>query len=146
MSENGPFSDWIGGSADAAVDFRISFDFWFDQSSAAECRIQLNDDTPIDPSYHVILPNWDAPADASAEIVEWWVGFINDTIAHERHHIEVWESYVPQMNDAVLTGTCDSVQDDLRRIYNRGSRENCQFDFEEYGQAAGLTIDDCVSS
>ena len=146
MSENGPFAEWIGGSADAAVDFRLSFDFWFNRSSIARCRIQLMDATPIDPSYHVTLPNWEPPADAPASLVEWWVGYINDTVAHERHHIEVWESYLPRMNRAVLSGTCDSVEDDLLRIYNRGSQENCEFDLEEYGFAAGLTLEDCLSS
>ena len=144
IAAGGPISGWIGGRATAAVEVSASFDFRFEDGLGG-CRVVAFDDTPVDTSYHVILPSWVPPADVSPSVVEWWIDSINDTVAHEGHHIELYESYLPRMNSAVVNGTCESAEADLVRLWDEASHANCVFDLEEYGYAAGLTLDACVA-
>jgi predicted secreted Zn-dependent protease len=92
----------------------------------------------------VILPSWEAPASASASVATWWVEYVHGLVEHEGHHIELYEAYLPRMNDAVLNGTCESTEADLIRLWDEAGHANCAFDLEEYGYAAGLTLEACL--
>ncbi len=144
METNGPHSGWIGGRATAAVEVSASFGFEFVEGGGG-CRVETFDSTPVEASYHVILPSWQPPADTPSSVVEWWVANITETVDHEGHHIELYESFLPDMNAAVLNGTCESAEADLVRLWNEASRANCIFDLEEYGYAAGLTVEACLA-
>jgi predicted secreted Zn-dependent protease/LysM repeat protein len=144
IARRGPFSEWIGGRADAAVEVSASFDFRLDDSGTATCRVVALDDTPVEAFYHVILPRWEAPASASASVATWWVEYVHGLVEHEGHHIELYEAHLPRMNDAVLNGTCESTEADLIRLWDEAGHANCVFDLEEYGYAAGLTLEACL--
>jgi predicted secreted Zn-dependent protease len=144
METNGPHSGWIGGRATAAVEVSASFDFEFVEGGGG-CRVETFDSTPVEASYHVILPSWQPPADTPSSVVDWWVANLTETVDHEGHHIELYESFMPEMNAAVMNGTCESAEADLVRLWNEASRANCIFDLEEYGYAAGLTVEACLA-
>jgi hypothetical protein len=118
------------------------FDLDF-QGFGSACTIVTHDSTPVGATYHVTLPAWAPPDDVPAATVEWWLGTINEIVAHEGEHITLYESFMPQMNAAVLNGTCDSAEDELVRLWTEARRANCVYDLEEYGYAMGLTIAAC---
>ncbi len=144
IDSNGPWSDWIGGNAQAHVETRSSFNFTFQGDGFGGCVIRPTGEQPVTITYNVLLPSWTPPAGASVRTVNWWTETILETVAHEGHHISIYESYLPLMNDAVRSGTCETVPVDLERLWADGRRDNCEFDLAEYGYAAGLTLESCL--
>jgi predicted secreted Zn-dependent protease len=144
IEDNGPWSDWLGRNAQAHVQVSPSFNFAF-RSDGFGCGVVPTGGDFVTITYHVLLPSWTPPAGVSQRTVDWWIETIYGTVAHEGHHITLYESYLPQMNDAVRTGTCASVQDDLERLWFEVNRANCEFDLAEYGYAVGLTLESCLA-
>lgn len=145
MEENGPWSEWAGGNAQAHVEVRPTFNFVF-QGRGAGCSVVIDGDAPVSLTYHVVLPSWTPPPNVPSFTIDWWIEMIGETVEHEAHHITLYESYLPAINDAVRTGTCDSVEADLERLWAEARRVNCEFDLAEYGYAAGLTLESCLES
>jgi len=146
MEVNGPYSDWLGLNATAHVEVSASFNFSFEGDPSSTCTIVPSAAEFVTVDYHVVLPAWDAPASPARSTLAWWTAMIQETVTHEGHHISVYESYRTQMNDAVESGTCASVEADLVRIMNEADRVNCEFDLAEYAAGLGLTLDSCLSS
>jgi hypothetical protein len=59
--------------------------------------------------------------------VDWCTDISYGSVAHEGHHIEIYEAHVPAMNEAVRGGTCASVQADLERLITDAQRAYCEF-------------------
>ncbi len=97
-------------------------------------------------TYHVVLPSWAPPSGVPSRTVAWWTDTIHETVAHEGHHITLYEEHLPAMNEAVRSGTCASVEADLERLITDAQRANCEFDLAEYGYALGLTLESCMAS
>jgi predicted secreted Zn-dependent protease len=144
MEANGPFSEWISERADASVETDASFNFRF-RDSLGGCSVVLTADVPVTVTYLVTLPSWTPPAGVSQGTLDWWIGNLTETVAHEAHHIELYESYIAQMNEVVRTGTCEFVETEVTRLAAEARRVNCEFDVAEYGYAYGLTVDSCVT-
>jgi predicted secreted Zn-dependent protease/LysM repeat protein len=144
MDANGPWSEWAGENAQAAVQANPSFNFTF-RTDASGCRIVPTGGDWVTIAYEVILPSWIPPADVSQRTVDWWIDTIHETVAHEAHHIALYEEARPLMNEAVVGGTCESVGPEIQRIWTDAQRANCEFDLAEYGYAAGLTLEACVA-
>ena len=49
------------------------------------------------------------------------------------------------MSKAVGSSTCSTFQSRIASIVKATARENCEFDMDEYGEALGLSLDDCLS-
>ena len=146
MEVNGPYSDWLGLNATAHVEVSASFNFSFEGDPSSTCTIVPTAAEFVTVDYHVVLPAWDAPASPARSTLAWWTAMIQETVTHEGHHISVYETYRTQMNDAVQTGTCASVEEDLVRIMSEADRVNCEFDLAEYAAGLGLTLESCLSN
>ena len=146
MEMNGPYSDWLGLNATAHVEVSASFNFSFEGDPSTTCTIIPTAAEFVTVDYHVVLPAWDAPTSPAPSTVAWWTAMIQETVTHEGHHISVYESYRTQMNQAVQTGTCASVEADLVRIMSEADRVNCEFDLAEYAAGLGLTLESCLSN
>jgi len=144
MEANGPFSEWLGQRADASVDTDPSFNFRF-REGIAGCSVAVTGDVPVTATYHVTLPSWTPPPGVSEDTIDWWLDNMDETVAHEARHIELYESYFAQMNDVVRTGSCETVEAQLTRLAEEASRANCEFDLAEYGYAAGLSVESCLA-
>ena len=143
---NGPWSDWLGRRASAHVEVSPSFNFRFQGDGFGGCSVISTDPSPMSVSYHVVLPAWTPPAGVPSRTVDWWIETIHQTVAHEGHHITLYESYLPAMNEAVATGTCASVELALEQLWADASRANCEFDLAEYGYSVGLTMESCLAN
>lgn len=146
IQDNGPWSDWLGRNAQAHVQIRSSFNFGFQGDAYGGCSIVSTGGAPVTVTYHVLLPSWTPPAGVTARTVDWWTGTIHETVAHEGHHITLYEAHLPAMNEAVRSGTCASAEADLERMWTDARRANCEFDLAEYGYAVGLTLKSCIAS
>ena len=142
---NGPWSEWIGARADAYVEVMSSFNFRFRGDGAGGCSVESTGAAPVTVTYHVVIPAWTPPSGVSSNTVDWWIETIHDTVAHEGHHITLYESFLPAMNEAVASGTCASVEATLEQLWTDARRANCEFDLAEYGSAAGLTLESCLA-
>jgi predicted secreted Zn-dependent protease len=145
MDANGPYSEWLGSRADAATHTRASFNFRF-RTDAAGCSVVLIGAVPVTATYEVTLPSWTAPAGVPDTLVDWWAVTLDEILTHEAHHVELYETYFAEMNAAVQSGTCDTIEAELGRLSDEANLANCEFDLEEYGYAVGLTLDSCVTT
>jgi len=146
IRQNGPWSEWAQQNIQAQVEVSPSFNFGFQSSPFRGCSIVLEGDVPLTLSYEVLLPSWTPPPGVPPATVDWWTEIIVETVAHESHHISLYEQFLPAMNEAVRTGTCDSVEADLERLWTDASRANCEFDLAEYGYAIGLSLESCLQN
>jgi predicted secreted Zn-dependent protease len=145
IATNGPYDTWTGGHAEARTQVHVSYRFR-ERTFGGSCEIVPDSSTPITLSYVVTIPHWTPPAGATAATRDWWIDELITTVHHENHHVEIWQSFLPAFTDAVLNGTCDRLAADLASIVQKANTENCQFDMDEYGTAAGLRIEDCLAS
>lgn len=146
IDANGPWSEWAGERATAHVRVQPSFDFTFRTEGTDGCSVIPAQDPAVSITYRVTLPAWSPPVEgASVGTVEWWADQLDRTVAHEAHHITLYEQSLASMREVVATGTCDSVPDALGAIWDDALRANCEFDLAEYGYAAGLTLESCVA-
>jgi predicted secreted Zn-dependent protease len=144
---NGPYSEWAGGSATAHVEVRPSFDFYFQTGPVGFCDVVATADPAISLTYEVVLPAW-SPADVAAVqpgTAEWWAAELTDTVAHEAHHIALYEQHLPAMLEAVSDASCASVESELLAVWDAAVLANCEFDMAEYGAASGLTLESCLA-
>lgn len=146
IEEGGPWSDWAGGRATAHVQVQASFDFGFETDGSGGCTVVVIADPPVQLSYEVVLPAWTPPdTGASAGTIEWWSGQLSQTVAHESHHITLYEDRLAAMQEIVATGTCESIPGHLQAAWDEALQANCEFDVAEYGAALGLSVESCVA-
>lgn len=144
IDANGPWSEWAGERATATVLVRPSFDFDF-QTDGSGCSVVPTDEPAVSITYSVTLPAWTPPDDgASAGTLEWWADQLDHTVAHEAHHITLYEQHLVEMGEAVAGETCESLPDALQAIWDDALRANCEFDLVEYGYASGLSLESCI--
>ncbi len=146
IQDNGPWSSWAGSNAQAQVETSSSFNFVFRKDGYGGCSVIPTGSVPVTITYHVVLPSWAPPSGVSSGTVDWWTDTIHETVAHEGHHITLYEEHLPAMNEAVRSGTRASVEADLERLITEAQRANCEFDLAEYGYARGLTLESCMAS
>ena len=145
ISTNGPYDPWTGGHAEATTQTHVVYQFR-ERTFGGSCEIVVDSSMPISLSYVVTIPHWAPPPGATAVTRQWWIDELLTTAHHENHHVEIWQSYLPAFNDAVRTGTCEGLAADLAAIVQKANTENCQFDMDEYGAAAGLRLEDCLAA
>ncbi|MEP6680600.1 MAG: DUF922 domain-containing protein [Chloroflexota bacterium] len=145
IQSNGPSVTWTGGDAEATTETHISYDFR-ERTANGSCEIVADTAMPITLSYVVTIPHWAPPPGATATTRLWWIDELTTVVHHENHHIEIWQSFLPALNHAVLSGTCAGVSADLAAIIQQANTANCQFDMAEYGAAAGLRLEDCIAA
>jgi hypothetical protein len=146
IEQGGPWSDWLQGNAQAHVVTSLTYNFHFEDWGDGGCVVVAETASPVSFQYEVRLPRWVDAESASRSTVDWWLETIHETVWHEGHHIELYESVLPAMNEAVLTGSCGSVTADLQSLIYGANRANCEFDLAEYGYQHGLTLESCLSS
>jgi hypothetical protein len=105
-------------------------------------------DPAVSIHYEVLLPAWTPPGGRSVEVGvgDWWALELGETVAHESHHIALYEEHLIAMRQLVDQGSCDSVSDGLNVIWEGALQANCEFDLAEYGYAAGLTLESCLNA
>ena len=145
IEDSGPWSDWLRGNAQAHVRSSVTYNFHFQSWTDGGCVVIPETASPVTFQYEVLLPRWVDGEDASRRTVDWWLETIHETVWHEGHHIELYESVLPAMNEAVMTGSCHSVSADLQTLAFEAHRLNCEFDLAEYGFERGLTLESCLS-
>ena len=128
IQANGPWSDWLGRNAQAHVQVQPSFNFTFRGDQFGGCGVVPTGSAFVTMAYNVLLPAWTPPAGVPQRTVDWWIETIHETVAHEAHHIALYESVRPAMNNAVATGTCVSIEADLVALTREAGRLNCEFD------------------
>ncbi len=145
---NGPYSEWVGGTATAHVRVQPSFDFYFQTGPVGRCDVVASSDPAVSITYEVLLPAWSPPDGGFVAVGtrEWWSSELGETVAHEAHHIELYEEHLLAMRDLVGQGSCASVSDGLDVIWDGALQANCEFDLAEYGYASGLTLETCLES
>lgn len=145
---NGPYSEWVGGTATAHVRVQPSFDFYFQTGPVGRCDVVSTSDPAISIAYEVLLPAWTPPEDAFLEVgtLDWWAAELGETVAHEARHIELYEEHLLAMRDLLEDGSCASISDGLDVIWEGALQANCEFDLAEYGYAAGLTLESCLAA
>jgi predicted secreted Zn-dependent protease len=145
---NGPHSEWVGGTATAHVRVQPSFDFYFQTGPVGFCDVVASGDPAVSILYEVLLPAWTAPEGTAVEVGlrDWWALQLGETVAHEAHHITLYEEHLLAMRELVDEGSCESVSDGLEVIWQGALQANCEFDLVEYGYAAGLTLESCLSA
>lgn len=146
IEENGPWSEWARDRATADVRVQPSFDFVFETDADGGCVVVPTADPPVSLTYHVRLPAWSPPQGVSVATVEWWASQLTRTVAHEAHHVTLYEEHLVAMREVVATGTCDTVADALQVVWDGALQANCEFDLAEYGRAAGLTLESCLAT
>jgi predicted secreted Zn-dependent protease len=142
---NGPWSDWLGGAASGMVRTSFSYNFSFRAWSDGTCDVVLTGPAAVTVSYTVILPAWTPPPGTSASTIDWWNERLLGTVVHEGRHIEIYEAFLPAMNQAVASGNCNTVSTALNDVNYQARAQNCEFDMAEYGIASGLSMDACLS-
>jgi predicted secreted Zn-dependent protease len=143
---NGPYSEWVGGTATAHVRVQPSFDFYFQTGPVGYCDVVASGDPAVSITYEVLLPAWSPPGGVPVEVgtLDWWAVELGETVAHEAHHITLYEEHLLAMRELVEEGSCASVSDGLGVIWDGALQANCEFDLAEYGYAAGLTLESCL--
>jgi predicted secreted Zn-dependent protease len=140
----GPVVDWLPGRAEALTvatpHVRIAT-----QGSGSACRVVIEARPAVVYSFAVTLPRWTPPQGVAAATVTWWNAELRRVAIHERHHVELWRAAGVTMTSAVASSTCDTVSRRLTAIVQRTARQNCEFDVDEYGEAVGLDVEDCLA-
>jgi hypothetical protein len=110
--------------------------------------VVASSDPAVSITYEVLLPAWSPPDGGFVAVGtrEWWASELGETVAHEAHHIELYEEHLLAMRDLVGQGSCASVSDGLDVIWDGALQANCEFDLAEYGYASGLTLETCLES
>ena len=75
----------------------------------------------------------------------WWVGEITSIARHEYHHVAIAQSFLPALDAAVASSTCQSVGPALSAIALQMNTAQCDFDLQQYGYAQGLTLSSCLA-
>ena len=140
---SGPPVDWIGRAEAltlATPNIRIGF-----SGSGSSCRVVAKASPPISFSFTITLPRWVPPSGVSSTTVTWWNAELRRAAVHEHHHVDLWRAAGTSMSRAVSSSTCSNFQSRIASIVKATARENCEFDMAEYGEALGLSLDDCLS-
>lgn len=145
IEDNGPWSEWAAENATAHVLVQPSFDFVFETDAAGTCVVAPTADPPVSITYRVMLPAWSPSEGASVATIEWWADQLTRTVAHEAHHVTLYEEHLVAMREVVATATCDALPDALQVVWDGALQANCEFDLAEYGRAAGLTLESCLA-
>jgi predicted secreted Zn-dependent protease len=140
---NGPPVAWIGRAEALTLAMpRIRVGF---AGSGSSCRVVADASPPISFSFTITLPRWVPPSGASSTTVTWWNTELRRAAVHEHHHVDLWRAAGTAMSRAVSSSTCANFQSHLASIVKQTALENCQFDMDEYGEALGLSLEDCLS-
>ena len=144
MLANGPRSDWLRERAEALTEAvpHIRVDL---SGTGSSCRIVTQANPAVYFSFTITLPRWEPPSGVSGATVTWWNAELRRAAVHENHHVDLWRAAGVKMTKAVAGATCSTLQSRLASIVKSTSRVNCEFDMEEYGEAAGLSIEDCLA-
>ena len=127
------------------TDAQSHYGFTFVSDPYGSCVVQATSDPPISFTFVVTLPRWAPYAGAPASTVSWWIDELDHVAWHEAHHVSIYRSSLPALNNAVANDGCASLESDLTEIFATVNQQNCLFDLKEYGYALGMTTDDCAS-
>jgi predicted secreted Zn-dependent protease len=140
---SGPPVAWIGrAEALTLATPHIRIDF---SGSGGSCKVVAKASPPISFSFTITLPRWVPPSGVSSTTVSWWNAELRRAAVHEHHHVDLWRAAGTAMSKAVGSSTCSTFQSRIASIVKATARENCEFDMDEYGEALGLSLDNCLS-
>lgn len=146
IDANGPDSEWAGPDIAASVQAHIDYGFEFVEGFLDGCQVRTDAAVaPIWFTYEVVLPLWSGLPAAHQATVTWWAAELTAIARHERRHVEIYESYLPRLTDAVVDGSCATLADQIESLMYDAGVDNCTFDLVEYGYAAGLTMGSCLA-
>ena len=132
---------WVDPTLNSAISYATTT-----HNGASTCEVVLNGPLAVSSTYQVYIPRWSAPQGAPANLVQWWNDSITKTLPHERHHIDIYESMLTQLNTHILPGAdCAAAGALLAESQAAADIANCQFDLDEYGAAAGSSLADCLA-
>jgi predicted secreted Zn-dependent protease len=140
----GPFDQWVHQRAEALTAAQASQHIEL-RPTADDCKVVATAQPPVGFTFTITLPRWAAPKQPDAATVTWWNAELARAAIHEKHHVDLWRDAATRMSDAVTTSTCGNVYSQLNAIVRQTTRENCQFDLDEYGRELGLTLESCVN-
>lgn len=140
---SGPPVDWIGrAEALTLATPHIRIDF---SGSGSSCKVVAKASPPISFSFTITLPRWVPPSGVSSTTVTWWNAELQRAAVHEHHHVDLWRAAGTAMSKAVSSSTCSTFESRIASIVKSTARANCEFDMDEYGEALGLSLDQCLS-
>jgi predicted secreted Zn-dependent protease len=146
LNASGPYSSWTDSRADGLTVASATYRFQLvvDEASGT-CTLESTGAPTITMRYTVMLPRWTTPPDAEPATVEWWNEVVHRIATHEQQHVAIYREVQRELNDAFRRATCETVEDDLVAVWSEATREQCELDMKEYGDALGLSLADCVS-
>jgi predicted secreted Zn-dependent protease len=144
MNERGPYSEWVGGRADAVTAGRVSYRFTA-TSLSGTCSLVPTASPAIIIRYTITLPRW-SPADGTSRAtIEWWSDLILEIATHEKRHVAIYRDAQRELNAVLASSTCGNVEARLEDVWTATNRRQCEFDMREYGSALGLSLEACLA-
>jgi predicted secreted Zn-dependent protease len=124
------------GEYDALTEWQFQ---WFVPSDGnGSCNL---DGVTIDYKISVKFPQWTPPADAPAELVNKWNGYINALAQHEAGHVQRVVPYVPDLINDIKASSCDSYNETAQAWLNAIDQSNATYDAETgHGATQGATF------
>ena len=145
MGSNGPYNDWLQGTASGLTKAIPDYRFVFSGDGLGTCSIVSTGSPAILITYRVTLPKWAPPKGVSSSTIEWWNELVVQIATHEKHHVTIYREAQKDLNAALSSATCATADARLDAVWSATRRKQCQFDMDEYGYASGLSYKTCVN-
>ncbi len=128
MDESGPRDSSDGNKpVDAFTDWNISWN-WLGYGTD-KCDLSA---ASVTYRIKVIMPRWEAPADASPELISKWEKYVETLALHEQEHVNIIVDNYLSVKTAIQGATCSTAEaaaqkvlDSLRELnsnYDRGTK------------------------
>ena len=145
IEASGPYSPWAQGNAEAMTMPTTSYHWQYKTDTAGHCQIVDTATPAITVSFVIDLPYWQPTSAASSATILWWESELQRVATHEKHHVTDGKAAIAQANKVLAASTCANAVANLNQVFADWQRTDCQFDMDEYGKAAGLTLAACIA-
>lgn len=146
ISAHGPYSEWLGGRAEGSTAANPAYRFAGQSDGYGSCAIVTTASPAIVIGYVITLPSWKPGSGTRYDTVTWWNTRAREVAIHERRHVELFRAGQKKLNSTLASSTCADVSTRLNAVWRSIQRQQCEFDMAEYGSAAGLSLQRCVSA
>jgi predicted secreted Zn-dependent protease len=92
-------------------------------------------------SINVIMPRWEAPADASAELIAKWEKYIQSLTFHEKGHVDNVVSNYLSVKTAIQGATCSTAEAEAQKALESLRIFDSSYDSEtKHGETQGAVF------
>jgi micrococcal nuclease len=89
----------------------------------------------------VTLPRWSVPSNASPELIAKWNAYFASIVAHEKRHVDIVLEGIPQVERAMASASCDTVDESANAAWLQIQAKNEEFDtVTEHGTKDGVGL------